>query len=276
MGFLSCEATDKCIAVTVCLIFSDDLVSVFRASMPAERDPAEVMVPVGQGSKVDTVRTAKGQEMTRIRDLPHYLRFSDKPKPVNYRGSRPMHQSTLKLWGPPSQTDYTTTQQHYFSGRRWGGCQLPTVPRQALCASQHHSDHHLGTPNAGPPNAWPVESHSREAFGPKEVTPHNVLHSATVKNSHYNQTGSSVREVINPTGTQEKYCTTYWGVHCSRPTRPGSSTTTGCPTPWHNYNIITGEDQPIAPKRKYKRQSGDRVLWQARRWETDCHSLRLY
>ncbi|MGH0124209.1 UNVERIFIED_CONTAM: hypothetical protein FKN15_024638 [Acipenser sinensis] len=85
------------------------------------------MVPVGQGNKVDTVRTAEGQEMTRIRDLPHHLRFTDKPKPVSYRGSRPMQQSTLKLWGPPSQTDYTMTQKHYFSGTSLGGLQLPAV-----------------------------------------------------------------------------------------------------------------------------------------------------
>ncbi|XP_066546258.1 uncharacterized protein LOC136713155 isoform X2 [Amia ocellicauda] len=202
--------------------------------MSEEKRVAAVAAGLGQGARVDSVRTAIGQEMTHIRDLPHSQRFAHKPTPVSYRGGRPMHQSTLRLGGRPSETSYTTTQAHYFSGRGSHGQLLRGVPRVPQYPSQHHGRLDLGTLTLEH-----CQPHSRDTFGPKEITPHYILHESGVKNRHHNQHSLAMREITNPSGEQKDYRSTYRTEHCSETLPSASTSCRGLPTDWHNYNIIT-------------------------------------
>lgn len=48
---------------------------------------------------------------------------------------------------------------------------------------------------------------------------------------------------------------------------------------WKSFevtNLCAGEQRQAAGPGKASRRSGDKLLWSARRWETDCSALRLY
>nr|XP_015215670.1 PREDICTED: uncharacterized protein LOC107079020 [Lepisosteus oculatus] len=240
------------------------------AGAPCDDRRAVATPGLGQGAWADSVRTARGQEVTHIRDRPFAQRLASKPQPVSYRGGRPMHRSTLQLGGRLSDTSYVTTHAHYYSGRDGHG-HLSAVPRAAQYPSQHH-----GTLDLSHSALERCQSHSRDAFGPKETTPHYVLHENGVRNRSHSQNGLGMSEVTNPPATRRDYSTTYRTAHCRAAPQPVSARSTGLPTHWHNYNIITGEEQLPAVPGHRRRRAGDRVLWESRRWESDCCSLRLY
>ncbi|XP_062337625.1 uncharacterized protein LOC134036628 isoform X2 [Osmerus eperlanus] len=191
------------------------------------------------------------------------------PGAAGPRHGRLMHQTTLSLGDQTSGTCYTTTHSQSYSGRSANGQVLLFFPRDPSCASQHSAQLDLSnTPSTSRP-----QTHSRSAHGPKDVVPSDVLHGLGRRNRSRNREGAAMMAVTNP---REPTCywTTYRSEHmCEDPPRP-SQRRMGRPTQWHQHDIVTGEARGQGVPVKTRR-SGDRVLWAARRWETDCCAYRL-
>ncbi|XP_055049988.2 uncharacterized protein [Misgurnus anguillicaudatus] len=185
------------------------------------------------------------------------------------RGKRPMHRSTLIL-GDQTESVYSTTHAESFSRRGHDGQALVFPFRDPLSPSQHNGKLDLSNVQvtAG-------QTHSRDVHGPKDIVPHYVLHSAGEQNKTRNYGGRVMKEVTNPNEVTP-YQTTYHTEHCNTSTRYLTDESSGHPVLWHKHNIITGEEKtPFGPGQS-RRQSGERGLWAARRWETQCDSFRLY
>ncbi|KAK7167699.1 hypothetical protein R3I94_001937 [Phoxinus phoxinus] len=180
-----------------------------------------------------------------------------------------MHQSTLTL-GDQTKAIYSTTHAESFSGRERDGQELVFLPRDSPYPSQHNRSDHLSNMRV-----IQAQTHSRDLHGPKDIVPHHVLHRVGVQNRAQNRGGSVMKEVTNPTEAT-LYQTTYQTVHCSTSSRYRTNESSGQPVSWHRHNIITGEEKAAAGPGRPRRQSGERVLWAARRWETHCDSFRLY
>nr|XP_017210270.2 uncharacterized protein LOC103910262 [Danio rerio] len=183
------------------------------------------------------------------------------------RGERPMHRSTLTL-GDRNTCFYSTTHTESFSRRGHDGQALIFPHRNPCYPSQHNGK--LDLKNI------PVtqgQTHSRDEYGPKEIIPHYVLHQAGLRNRTQNRQGFVMKEVTNPT-EPTPYQSTYHTAHCSR--YQTNEDTSGRPVYWHSHNIITGQEEAAAGPGRPRRQSGESVLWEVRRWETHHDSLRLY
>ncbi|KAG1967937.1 uncharacterized protein LOC120489875 isoform X2 [Pimephales promelas] len=181
---------------------------------------------------------------------------------------RPMHQSTLTL-GDQNKSIYSTTHAESFSGRGHNGQELVFLPRDSRYPSQHNRS---DLSNMGVTQA---QTHSRDIHGPKNIIPHHVLHRVGVQNRAQNRDGFVMKEVTNPTEAT-LYQTTYQTVHCSTSSRHQTNESSGQHVSWHRHNIITGEEKAAARPVRPRRQSGESILWAARRWETHHNSLRLY
>ncbi|XP_046894488.1 uncharacterized protein LOC124479675 isoform X2 [Hypomesus transpacificus] len=191
------------------------------------------------------------------------------PRAVGPRHGRLMHQTTLSLGDQTSGTCYTTTHSQSYSGRSANGQVLLFFPRDPSCASQHSAQ--LDLSNA--PSTSRPQTHSRSVHSPKDVVPSDVLHGLGRRNRSRNREGVAMMAVTNP---REPTCywTTYRSEHaCVEPPRP-SQRCLGKPTLWHQHDIVTGEARGQGVPVKTRR-SGDRALWAARRWETDCCAYRL-
>ncbi|XP_018612653.1 uncharacterized protein LOC108937309 [Scleropages formosus] len=233
--------------------------------MSESRWTTVVTVGLGQGRKVDCVSTARGQQMTHIRDDPR-----PSPRPIPRRGARPMHQSTLTLGCPSAHPCYATTHARSYSRRGEDGRPLCFYYRDAPFPSQHLSS--LKLSHMVPVDA---ESHTRDIHGPKDIVPHHVLHELGLRNRKRNQLGQVMREVANPS-EPTLYQTTYRSNHSHLSHTATRDHSTGLPTRWHCHDILTGEERRPAGPGEPRRRSRDHMLWAARRWETDCCALRLY
>ncbi|CAM4373317.1 unnamed protein product [Leuciscus chuanchicus] len=182
---------------------------------------------------------------------------------------RPMHQSTLTL-GDQTKSIYSTTHSESFSGRGRDGQELVFLPRDSRYPSQHNR-----SDLSNMPRVTQAQTHSRDLHGPKDIVPHHVLHRVGVQNRAQNRDGFVMKEVTNPTEAT-LYQTTYQTVHCSTSSRYQTNESSGQPVSWHMHNIITGEEKAAAGPGRPRRQSGESILWAARRWETQCDSFRLY
>ncbi|KAL4659046.1 hypothetical protein GN956_G3419 [Arapaima gigas] len=234
-------------------------------AMCERRRPAMVTVGLGQGRRVDCVSTARGQQMTHIRDNPR-----PSPQPLTHRDARPMHQSTLSLGCPSSHSCYITTHARSYSRRGEDGRPRRFFYRDAPFPSQHLSSLELS--HMAPVH---VESHTRDVHGPKDVIPPHILHELGLRNRKQNQLGLVMKEVANPP-KPTTYQTTYRTDHGDPSHGTSCARSTGLPTRWHCHDILTGEERRPAGPGEPRRRSGDHVLWATRRWETDCCALRLY
>ncbi|KAK9977669.1 hypothetical protein ABG768_019470 [Culter alburnus] len=182
---------------------------------------------------------------------------------------RSMHQSTLTL-GDQTKSIYSTTHAESFSGRRRDGQALVFLPQDPCYPSQHNRK-----PDLSNIHVTQAQTHSRDVHGPKDIIPHHVLHRVGVQNRAQNRDGFVMKEVTNPTEATT-YQTTYRTVHCSTSSRYQTNESSGQPVSWHRHNIITGEEKTSAGTVQPRRQSGESVLWAARRSETHYDSFRLY
>ncbi|XP_026064090.1 uncharacterized protein LOC113047054 [Carassius auratus] len=186
------------------------------------------------------------------------------------RGKRPMHQSTLTL-GDQTKDIYSTTQAEYFSGRGLDGQALVLLPRDPCHSSQYDGKlelSHIPVSRGG-------QTHSRDVHGPRDIIPHYILHRVGLQNRTQNREGVVMKEVTNP-AEATLYQTTYQTVHCTTSKRYQTNEACGQPVPWHRHNIITGEEKAAAGPGPVRRQSGESILWEARRWEMNRDSFHLY
>ncbi|XP_075999062.1 uncharacterized protein LOC142992482 [Genypterus blacodes] len=182
---------------------------------------------------------------------------------------RPLHQSTLTLGDMTSAPCYTTTHAQSYCGRAADGRPLIFHLPDPCLPSQHLNRLDVGD------KATPclLQSHTREVHGLKHTTPRVNM---TLENWARYQSGRDVREITNPRDPT-LYSTTYRAEHHRLPDTDGPPHwASGKPTQWHRHNILTGEERQPAGPGKPSRRSGDKQLWAARRWETDCCALRLY
>ncbi|XP_030262732.1 uncharacterized protein LOC115575075 [Sparus aurata] len=177
---------------------------------------------------------------------------------------RHLHQSTIDFGD--TAPCYTTTHNQSYSGRSSDGRPLIFHLRDPSFPSQHRARLDLRT------NTDPLQSHSQQVHEPEHVTART---DSKKENWARYCSGQAVREITNPQGPSE-----YWTTHRTEHTLPvtdGSPQLAGGrPTQWHHHNILTGEQRQTAGPGNPSRRSRDRLLWAARRWETDCCSLRLY
>ncbi|KAM8723748.1 uncharacterized protein AB9X84_003642 isoform 1-T2 [Acanthopagrus schlegelii] len=177
---------------------------------------------------------------------------------------RHLHQSTVDF-GDMAPC-YTTTHNQSYCGRSSDGRPLIFHLRDPSFPSQHRTRPDRRT------NPDPPPSHSREVTEPKHTTART---DPKKENWARYCSGQAVREITNPQGPSE-YRTTHRTEH-TLPVPDGSPQLAGGrPTQWHQHNILTGEQRQTAGPGNPSRRSRDRLLWAARRWETDCCSLRLY
>ncbi|XP_067472305.1 uncharacterized protein [Thunnus thynnus] len=181
---------------------------------------------------------------------------------------RHLHQSTLNLGD--TAPCYTTTHTQSYCGRSADGRPLIFHLRDPSFPSQHQTQLDLSddiTVLRGP-----LQSHSADVHTPKHITPRADM---KVENWARYCSGQAVREITNPPDPSE-YETTYMTEH-RLPVSDGSPhQPCGRPTQWHQHDILTGEQKQQTGPVKPSRRSRDKLLWVARRRETDCSALRLY
>ncbi|XP_056609112.1 uncharacterized protein LOC130426388 isoform X2 [Triplophysa dalaica] len=198
---------------------------------------------------------------------------------VVVKGKRPMHRSTLIL-GDQTKSYYSTTHEECFSGRGRDGQPLVFLPPDSLYPSQHTGKLEM----ISNMTTTPATTHSRDVHGPKDIVPHHVLHSTGEQNKTRNRGGLEMKDITHPNEITQ-YQTTYNNEHCDTSPRHLTNESSGRPIYWHSHNIITGpmllfwttgeERTPAGPGR-LRRESGDMVLWETRRWDTQHDSFRLY
>ncbi|XP_040927689.1 uncharacterized protein LOC114859845 isoform X2 [Betta splendens] len=174
--------------------------------------------------------------------------------------SRPrlLHESTLNLGD--TVICYNTTHNQSYSGRSADGRPLDFHLKDPSFPSQHLS--HVDLSDNSTPLQCPLLSHTQERS------------SLNTKEWMQRHSGQAVRELTNPQGVSE-----YWTTYNTEHTPPVTNVLprlAGKPIQWHQHDILTGEQRQTVALRKPRRQAGDKLLWAARRWETDCTALRLY
>ncbi|XP_051244637.1 uncharacterized protein LOC127356685 [Dicentrarchus labrax] len=181
---------------------------------------------------------------------------------------RHLHQSTLNLGD--TAPSYSTTHNQSYSGRSADGRPLLFHLRDPSFPSQHRTRLDLSTDTTALPCA--LQSHTTEVHSAKHITPRM---DPKVENWARYRSGRAVREVTNPQDPSE-----YWTTYQTELRVPVSDRSPplagGRPTQWHQHNILTGEQRPMVGPGKPSRRSRDKLLWAARRWETDYSALRLY
>ncbi|KAK2916305.1 hypothetical protein QQF64_024809 [Cirrhinus molitorella] len=185
------------------------------------------------------------------------------------RGKRPMHQSTL-TFGDQTKSIYSTTHAESFSGRGRDGQALVFLPRDPCYPSQH--DGKLDLSNI---HVSRGQTQSRDVHAPKDIVPHYILHKVGVQNRTQNREGCVMKEVTNP-AEATLYQTTYQTVHCATSDRYQTNEASGQPVPWHRHNIITGEEKAAAGPGQARRESGESILWAARRCEMHSDPFHLH
>ncbi|XP_060748510.1 uncharacterized protein LOC132861140 [Tachysurus vachellii] len=185
---------------------------------------------------------------------------------------RPMHQTTLCLG---DQTPcYSTTHSQSFCGRRDDGQPLVFLLRDPCYPSQHHCSLHLRNISEGISSF--SSTHSRDVHSLKDVTPPDVLRSLRTRNWTRNCEGLAMKEVTTPP-EETVYSSLYRSDYCAAETSARCQQASGRPSDWHRHNILTGEESaPAGPPREPKRNRVEMEIFPARRWDSDCTSLRLY
>ncbi|KAM7387569.1 hypothetical protein PAMA_009946 [Pampus argenteus] len=182
---------------------------------------------------------------------------------------RHLHESTLSL-GDTAAPCYTSTHTQSYCGRSADGRPLIFHLRDPSFPSQHRSQLDLSNNTAA--MQCLLQSHTADVHRPKHITPRADM---KVENWARYCSGQAVREVTNPQHPPE-YSTTYM-TELRPPVGDGSTLQpSGRPTLWHQHDILTGERRQQTDPGKLCRRSRDKLLWAARRRETDCCALRLY
>ncbi|XP_078126697.1 uncharacterized protein LOC144530816 isoform X2 [Sander vitreus] len=182
--------------------------------------------------------------------------------------ARHLHQSTLNLGD--TAPSYTTTHNQSYSGRSADGRPLIFHLRDPSFPSQHRTQ--LDLSNISTPLQCPLQSHTKDVHRPKHITPRT---DPKVENWARYRSGQAVREITNPQAPSH-FWTTYKAGYTPPVTDSSPQLAGGRPTQWHQHNILTGEQRQTNGPGEPRRRSRDKLLWAARRWETDCSALRLY
>ncbi|KAF1379971.1 hypothetical protein PFLUV_G00181620 [Perca fluviatilis] len=182
--------------------------------------------------------------------------------------SRHLHQSTLNLGD--TAPCYTTTHNQSYSGRSADGRPLIFHLRDPSFPSQHRTQ--LDLSNISTPLQCPLQSHTNDVHRPKHITPRT---DPKVENWARYCSGQAVREITNPQDPSD-FRTTYKAGYTPPVIDSSPQLAGGRPTQWHQHNILTGEQRQTNGPGEPRRRSRDKLLWAARRWETDCSALRLY
>ncbi|XP_032393019.1 uncharacterized protein LOC116702749 [Etheostoma spectabile] len=180
---------------------------------------------------------------------------------------RHLHKSNLIL-GDTSPC-YTTTHNQSYSGRSADGRLLIFHLREPSFPSQHRTQ--LDLSNTSTPLQCALQSHTKDVHRPKHITPRT---DPKVENWARYRSGQAVREITNPQDPFDSW-TTYKAGYTPPVTDGSPQLAGGRPTQWHQHNIVTGEQKQTNGPGEPRRRSRDKLLWAARRWETDCCALRL-
>ncbi|XP_067332555.1 uncharacterized protein [Channa argus] len=185
---------------------------------------------------------------------------------MNTSGSRNQRSKGNKSRNPQGRTNPCMS----YSGRSADGCPLVFHMRDPSFSSHHHT--HLDLRDNLTPLQRPLLSHNKEVYRPHHITPRPDL---KFENWARYRSGQSVREITNPQDPPE-YWSTYKKDHSPTVTNVSTQLAGGRPTQWHQHDILTGKPQQTAVSGKHCRQTRDKLLWAAKRWERDCSALRLY
>ncbi|XP_005098209.1 uncharacterized protein LOC101852406 [Aplysia californica] len=215
----------------------------------------------GQGKTARTLLTEEGCHYPVIHEPYSHRAYYGQPRSPSAparprRGDRRMHQTTLTVAKPPWAPDYTTTNNHYFSGSD----DLDPVRRPPLCPSMHTSQIKFG----GQEEPHHFRSDHMATFHRKEIIPANRLHLMSLVNRVNQTEGAKVREVVKPENGPPSYWSQYNRIHNKLGALRGPGVAREYPVR-QQYDVITGEERGPAWKAENTRVSGNRVLHGNRR-----------
>ncbi|XP_075897589.1 uncharacterized protein LOC142898514 isoform X2 [Nelusetta ayraudi] len=180
---------------------------------------------------------------------------------------RHLHQTTFIL-GQDAPC-YLTSHKQAFSGMSSDGSPHVFRLRDPCYPSQHHNRLDLSD-MAAPPHGS-LQTHTKEVHGFK-ATPART--DPMAENWARYRSGRAARELTHPDGPSEMR-TSYSLTHTA-PVTDQQQQPFGRQTRRHQHNILTGEQRRSGAAPTNTRLTRHKQLWAARRWETDCCTLRLH